>query len=302
MGSGDAGPPAPPPMQRSMVDILLGVRDGLEHVKECGGGSATAEIPQNAAATAATSGAPKQQDPGREAREARPAKLGDNASPPLLGEVMVGVEGPGNRAVELKKPLGSVLRAGREEKSSEQRQRFLETLAGSVRIEGFGSKYGGSASARMPAGRTGPVPEPAHVIHRHHHHHWHHHYFNDQEAEGHGVDGQLLEDFSEVALGGVQTGAVGVSGGGCGPGGTLADEPEHQHVHIHRHTGEVEIPPRAQRLLIDARRAGSAGGGGLRHAGNNSANCAGKRSSQLASQRAAALAACQPDTRLPRLS
>lgn len=177
------------------------------------------------------------------------------------------------QADELRRPLGTALRQGRQEQMSEQRRRRLDTLSNDLAAS-TGSGHGGSRmqsqallrnvrSARGPGGQqsTGRPPvqpvsgrqgeEPVHVIHRHHHHHYHHHYYPDAEAPS----GARQPEMQAPEVEGQTT-------AGPPPHGAAASsityenpaDPDQRHLHYHYHSGETEIPPRAQRLLGEARR------------------------------------------------
>lgn len=190
--------------------------------------------------------------------------------------------------------LARALRKSREDVLKRQRRRLVDSLSArssassvpSSKRQGRGAPCRCSPSlSGMQSARSGAAPLPARVVHRHHHHHYHHHYVVGPGNEA-GLPASLREAMEEPAEASDARGrGTGVSqqprGGRLDATGTGGRGPdavgaavEVEHLHYHHHTGEEAVPPRAHRLLADARKA---------------------------SQGATRGGVAGPDTRLPRL-
>eukprot|EP00927_Polykrikos_kofoidii_P073477 TRINITY_DN69509_c0_g1_i1.p1 TRINITY_DN69509_c0_g1~~TRINITY_DN69509_c0_g1_i1.p1 ORF type:complete len:293 (+),score=32.89 TRINITY_DN69509_c0_g1_i1:72-881(+) len=187
----------------------------------------------------------------------------------------VGTTGFDDRAVAalgLEVPLGRSLREDREDgerhrtvpRGFQSSRTACTAKAGSQlrngRIGGTGL-VGVSASQISP--RLGPVGgsdasgKGALVVHRHHHHHYHHHYLLDANADIKADKGQhanLNESSSAATHEEAKSARLDTRWATAVPAHQIG-RAEHQHLHYHHHTGEDGPPPRAQRLLEEARLA-----------------------------------------------
>eukprot|EP00929_Paragymnodinium_shiwhaense_P085862 TRINITY_DN46310_c0_g1_i1.p1 TRINITY_DN46310_c0_g1~~TRINITY_DN46310_c0_g1_i1.p1 ORF type:complete len:289 (+),score=57.39 TRINITY_DN46310_c0_g1_i1:151-1017(+) len=222
----------------------------------------------------------------------------------------------------LQQSVGQALREGRQEQRADHARRLLDHLApGPAKKTSQGSHVSRASSRKSTCidqillprtdkvvdenGSAGGNPnDPPLIVHRHHHHHYHHHYRLTEEVDfgAHPATASQLQPGSSGGCGGGSSWMPSGSfpGGGASSargspkgGGSFAPsrKSEHRHMHYHQHTSEEATPPRAQRLLEEARvaslqRGGSQGGrrggaDGLSHHGGGLPH--------------------GPDTRLPRL-
>lgn len=219
--------------------------------------------------------------------EGRSAALTAIEEGDLVDSPASGIEGGGGSVV----PLGKLLRQAREDQLRRERQRLVDNLSS----QGSQSQSAPSTSRdRGKAPRSARAPKPSTsqgfeapskktaerplVVHRHHHHHYHHHYVLGPDYEP-DCSSSLHEDLEAAEASANR--ADFFKAPARLPGRRL----DLQHLHYHHHTGEEGIPPRAHRLLHDARLAMSKDGGTARRPGA-----------------AAAEAASGVDTRLPRLA
>lgn len=143
------------------------------------------------------------------------------------------------------RPLGMIIRKGREDAISDERRRLVNTFlcsrTQSAEASGYlepGESYEGAQAQPLLRGSwvkdESPEPEEVQIVHRHTHQHIHHHYFPDQEAPPDQKPEKLLVPADTLE-------------------GPLMDEfhgrEEHRHLHHHEHRGELEVTGRARQLL-----------------------------------------------------
>mmetsp|Transcript_91743 Transcript_91743/g.204880 ORF Transcript_91743/g.204880 Transcript_91743/m.204880 type:complete len:270 (+) Transcript_91743:157-966(+) len=229
----------------------------------------------------------------------------------LSGPSSTGLQG-GVKAVPPAGPaessLGWALKQGREEARIQERRRLLEELGAPsaaskgrpvAAAEGSGMRQALTARhrAKQPPQRSPRVANARHpgagskgcgggkelaprIVHRHHHHHYHHHYVlvDDDGNAINGPPASLQEPGSWEPHPPWEPPATARMG-------------DHQNFHYHHHIGEEEVPPRVQRLLIDAKKGIPVGGDG---------DLSGGRGRGAPGQPGAGRG--NPDTQLPRLS
>jgi len=171
---------------------------------------------------------------------------------------------------------GMTTRSARGGSSSGSRAQVIVDNGGAFESVGSGgtpshacASSGAAYSASLPKPRHGGAPtvvasvspnESPLIVHRHHHHHYHHHHMLDGQADfgDHPLQHQESTSAVPASVSRAGSGRGGSCHGRCRGGGDpspLSGRPEHQHLHYHHHSEEAGPPPRAQRLLEEARLA-----------------------------------------------